>query len=190
MDVEARKTAQPVCVLQNAKVEPGRYAQPEAQFGHIYIFESRGLYKLGKTLQLKSRLLSHVSSSAFLDVHFLLICPAEELDSVDRELLSLFKPKRSHMEWFALDAGDLDWFRQNPLPLYNDVCHSLGCPCCGTGYPLDPFSFGRRIKFPRVQLRDSACATQEIDYEDDEWDDNFIDSRYVPVNEVGNEMEG
>ncbi len=73
---------------------------------YVYIFEGHGLYKIGKAIDVKSRLQNYRTHSPvpIQSIHVFEATPAGEAESV---LHNRFHAKRMHGEWFALNADDI-----------------------------------------------------------------------------------
>lgn len=73
--------------------------------GYVYVLESRGLYKIGRTNDLTRRLNEHLTAAP--DARYVHTIRSENERALEKELHGLFAAKRVTREWFALTRNDL-----------------------------------------------------------------------------------
>ena len=85
----------------------------------VYIIQGAGIFKIGQTMNLESRMVSHRGSSPVpLRLLRAIVCEGSESAHIviERVLHAQFSSKRKHGEWFALDPEDLDYIDSSCRP--------------------------------------------------------------------------
>lgn len=87
---------------------------------YIYVLHcpETGLRKIGLTADLKTRLTQHQAESAYpldRDGCIVMRCAEGTARLFEEHLHDKFAHKRTHGEWFKLDANDLVYFDQHPV---------------------------------------------------------------------------
>jgi len=74
--------------------------------GYIYVIESTGLYKIGRTLNIQSRMKTYVTENPH-PTKLIIDAQVNDYESVEKTLHKTFKNKRVRGEWFNLNKKDL-----------------------------------------------------------------------------------
>ncbi len=75
--------------------------------GCVYILECQGLYKIGKTTNLKARLLAIQAMNPF-PLKVIHVIPSERYGIVEKALHKIFSSKRLGGEWFELSSEEIN----------------------------------------------------------------------------------
>jgi hypothetical protein len=95
--------------------------------GYIYVVnDGAGNYKIGMSLNPSYRITQ--IRGALRDGYFLFECPKALVRKAEQMLHGRFAEVRTHGEWFRLNAGQHDWFYNNPLPMAIPLRHAK-CVC-------------------------------------------------------------
>ncbi len=78
--------------------------------GHIYVVESRGKFKIGKTKHLRSRLKKYVTENPD-EVKTVHVFDGDDRELEEARIHKKFSQKRIHGEWFALSDEDLNYIK-------------------------------------------------------------------------------
>ncbi|MHA1329803.1 MAG: GIY-YIG nuclease family protein [Candidatus Hodarchaeales archaeon] len=84
----------------------------KSQEGYVYIIESGGLYKIGRSQNIKERIRRYITENPF-EIKILIQKKVNDCVGKERELLERFKEKRYRGEWFKLNKHDIQWIKEN-----------------------------------------------------------------------------
>lgn len=73
--------------------------------GFIYVIESNGLYKIGRSEKLGKRIKQYETTNPAFEVKYLY--PVTDPVKAEAKLLDFFRPKRVKGEWHRMEFGDL-----------------------------------------------------------------------------------
>ena len=80
--------------------------------GYVYLIESQGVYKIGITKQIKERVNRYTTENPF-PVKLILSYKVENCLEKEEYLLSKFKDKNIHGEWFKLSQADVKFIQED-----------------------------------------------------------------------------
>ena len=76
--------------------------------GYIYILESQGYYKIGKTINIKSRISKYTTENPN-EINIIHTFKADNYTKEEERLHKKFKKKNHRGEWFDLDEKDINY---------------------------------------------------------------------------------
>jgi len=94
---------------QKAITEKSKPRKKAKKAGYIYLLESGGLYKIGRTANFQRRMVTYKTESP-LPVKVISSFHTSDTIEAEESLLEEFKEKRERGEWFALDDKDIQRF--------------------------------------------------------------------------------
>lgn len=96
-------------------------------YGYVYILSSpEGYYKIGCTSDPLKRVDQIQPKLPFkVKKEFMFHCAPGQEQRAEQRLHSKFRSKRTNGEWFRLDAEDIKFFYQNPIPIGIALSHSM-----------------------------------------------------------------
>jgi Meiotically up-regulated gene 113 len=110
-EAEIEEKIQDVETERARKDREDEYAQQHpGRNGYVYIIQGGEYFKIGLSVDPAKRIHAMNCKAPFpLQVRILL--PSEDIDCLERELHTVFRPKRQRGEWFLLTEKDLEFIR-------------------------------------------------------------------------------
>ena len=81
-------------------------ADLDSAYGYVYLLQTEHGYKIGKSVNPKSRIASLRTASSF-KIHVLAVIYASKMGALERALHASFASKKIRGEWYLLDEADI-----------------------------------------------------------------------------------
>ena len=107
---EKRQISNDLRTYEERKDDVGDYKKKR---GYIYLLKSNGIYKIGRSLNIKSRIDLYRTENPF-GIRLIFQKEVDDYVKVESILLEKFKENKvKGKEWFDLNLKDVRWIKQN-----------------------------------------------------------------------------